>query len=65
VGICGLGLRAPSSSAMLLRPLFVVCRAMVVRRRFGLSQLMSLGMVRSLRLLLFVCLYTRVKLNQS
>jgi hypothetical protein len=49
----GLGLRGRCSSIpFLLRPLFTVGRAVVVRRRFGLSQLISLGI--SCLLLMFV-----------
>lgn len=63
----GLGLRGIcSSTPFLLRPPFTVGRAVVVRRRFGLSQLMSLGI--SLLLFVDVCccdvfVYARVTIK--
>jgi hypothetical protein len=58
----GLGLRDSSSSTTpFLRPLCTVGRAVVVRRRFGLSQLISLGILN----VCFDCVYARAHLDHN
>jgi hypothetical protein len=57
----GLGLRDSSSSTPFLRPLCNVGRTVVVRRRFGLSQLISLGIVN----VCFDCVYARAQLDHN